>query len=1248
MALKISKLKHKPGLAIAGPLASGGFYSHFNLRLAAELQQSGVYELGLFADEGGAEVEPQLRPTLGRLPRELKFQIEHRTLPVMQPPARGHWVLAQPWEYGSLPIEWQPLFRYSADEIWVHTPNNLEAYLREGVDAERLVRVPMGVDPQYFLPVGPKLELPGTRPFKFLFVGESLWYSGLDTLLQAFYEEFLPDEQVSLMVMEWTEAPQSSRQATLDKLHALQREPDCPPIHYIDRRMSDGERAALYRSCQALVYPCRAEAFGVQVLEAAACGLPMILADLEGHFGLPESDSVTWLPTRLSRQAEARIGGLATLNQPIWSEVNPIELRQRLREFYEQRDRAPAAGAQALAETVRQDYAWSTIAAQVRGRLEALASQPVFREEQNRLQQETLRGLEAMDAGDSDRALEMLQEVQASVPQDPMLLLDLAGLQIQREAYPEALAYLEQALPMAPSHPNLYHATGIALYHLDAWRLAADYFARTLKLQPDHKGAFESLAPAQQRAGEADDRSQDFAGLEAWLIGQSDTKARPTLSLCMIVKNEEAFLRQCLESVKGAVDEIVIADTGSTDGTREIALEFGAKLVDFEWNESFSDARNASLAQATSDWILVLDADEVISPETLPNLHQLISIPQPVQAGYLLKIRNLHAEDNEVDVVEHFMMRLFPNDPELRFHGVIHEQLGPVDAERPFDRLVAPDVLILHYGYIGKTMTDRDKYKRNLELIRTSITQEPENPFHWFNLGLTHRINREEDEALAAFEEAVELSRKLAHLPTYMAACYSYIISLLIERGAFAQALESCEQVPLECHQSPDFWVNFGSVWNGLGEYDKAVEAFERAMAMRSSAFTSVVSDRAATTWKPYAGIGNTYLMQNKLDQADYYFRRALKENAHNPEILLGLGRLALMRQSAEQADYYFQRLLEHPQAGELRFTGRYEMARARLLQGQEEEACHLLEGLLSEELGDALRTTVKSELSQIYLRQNRVVEASEMLEGLTDSEALMQALTLFYQQQGAYHKLVEMFSELIQKAERPNPQYFKHRGTAQLQLGEFAAAQTDFEQALALDGKDAESEHNLGVIALQNDDLAGARSHFERALTLNPELFESLLDLGKLEIYEQNAEAALIHLKAAYALNPRHRELLETQAFVEYGLGHSAEASGLYLDLIELNPGHTEAMIQLGYILNEAGEYGRALQLFEKALDLGATSLVLYNGVGLAFLQTDRYADARNAFLLALQQDPDNLELQRAVQLTDQLCNQSPLEAAT
>ena len=87
-----------------------------------------------------------------------------------------------------------------------------------------------------------------------------------------------------------------------------------------------------------------------------------------------------------------------------------------------------------------------------------------------------------------------------------------------------------------------------------------------------------------------------------------------TISLCMIVRNEEKVLARCLESVRGCVDEIIIVDTGSSDGTKEIAARFTDEIYDFEWIDDFSAARNYSFEQATGDYLLWLDADDVLLP----------------------------------------------------------------------------------------------------------------------------------------------------------------------------------------------------------------------------------------------------------------------------------------------------------------------------------------------------------------------------------------------------------------------------------------------------------------------------------------------------------------------------------------------------------------------------------------------------------------------------------------------------------
>lgn len=99
---------------------------------------------------------------------------------------------------------------------------------------------------------------------------------------------------------------------------------------------------------------------------------------------------------------------------------------------------------------------------------------------------------------------------------------------------------------------------------------------------------------------------------------------RQSLSLCMIVRNEEQNLSECLDSVKNVVDEIIVIDTGSTDETVGIAESYGAQVEHFPWCDDFSKARNESIKYASGDWILWLDADERLLPESIPVLQDLL------------------------------------------------------------------------------------------------------------------------------------------------------------------------------------------------------------------------------------------------------------------------------------------------------------------------------------------------------------------------------------------------------------------------------------------------------------------------------------------------------------------------------------------------------------------------------------------------------------------------------------------------
>ncbi len=213
----------------------------------------------------------------------------------------------------------------------------------------------------------------------------------------------------------------------------------------------------------------------------------------------------------------------------------------------------------------------------------------------------------------------------------------------------------------------------------------------------------------------------------------------PLLTLAMIVKNEEKMLNECLESVKGLVDEIVIVDTGSIDSTKDIAMKHNAKIYDFAWNNDFSEARNVALANSKGKWILYLDADERLNKIDNFKLKELLtSLPENV-GGLICTIESIHSNlTGEGDLHRGGYPRLFKNIgyPKVKFQGRVHEQIAPSLRDNGYEFLTS-DITISHLGYNQSREIMEGKVQRNYQMLLEHIKQEPINGYAWFQLGQT-------------------------------------------------------------------------------------------------------------------------------------------------------------------------------------------------------------------------------------------------------------------------------------------------------------------------------------------------------------------------------------------------------------------------------------------------------------------------------------------------------------------------------
>jgi GT2 family glycosyltransferase/tetratricopeptide (TPR) repeat protein len=329
------------------------------------------------------------------------------------------------------------------------------------------------------------------------------------------------------------------------------------------------------------------------------------------------------------------------------------------------------------------------------------------------------------------------------------------------DAAPKKSSRKPAAITLAPCALAGHLGQARELARKKQWPAAWTAALAAMGARPYHPEAYLLLAEIAQAAGDADsarrcakaarDMAPAWAPPKQFLRGQlrgsskpqwltlppalagQDGAAAPRVSVCLIVKNEERFLLQCLRSVRALASQIVVVDTGSTDRTIDLAREFGAEVHSFAWCDDFSAARNAALEHATGDWVLIIDADEELMPE------QAEAISREIRAaavmGYRLPIIQRGHEQEGCSYVP----RLFRNAPGLFFVGRIHEQVFSsiqVRCQQWGLKHQLGKAALLHHGYTGEVMAARNKIERNLRLLERAIEEMPREPNLIMSLGL--------------------------------------------------------------------------------------------------------------------------------------------------------------------------------------------------------------------------------------------------------------------------------------------------------------------------------------------------------------------------------------------------------------------------------------------------------------------------------------------------------------------------------
>lgn len=332
------------------------------------------------------------------------------------------------------------------------------------------------------------------------------------------------------------------------------------------------------------------------------------------------------------------------------------------------------------------------------------------------------------------------------------------------------------------------------------------------------------------------------------------------ISVCIIAKNEEKNIERCLSSLSPFGFEIILVDTGSSDRTKELAAKYTNKIFDFVWCDDFSAARNFSLAQASNEWIFMLDCDEWIEQIDIEELNYFRKHLSHA-AGSVTRVNLAGSPDSPSSIIDR--TERFFSKRRFAYTGIIHEQLTP-KFENSFETFLL-NTTIGHSGYLMTEEQRLGKAQRNISLLEKQLKETPNDPYTLYQLGKGYEMLPDSATSCLYFEQALrpELDFSLAYV---QALVISYG-EVLLDTKQFTKAL-SLSDYQDHFSDSADYFYLLGTIYTKNNLFENALESFETALSCTNAR-------RAGTnSFLPYYEIGVILSMISEWEMAKNYFTK--------------------------------------------------------------------------------------------------------------------------------------------------------------------------------------------------------------------------------------------------------------------------------------------------------------------------------------------------------------------------------------
>jgi tetratricopeptide (TPR) repeat protein len=725
----------------------------------------------------------------------------------------------------------------------------------------------------------------------------------------------------------------------------------------------------------------------------------------------------------------------------------------------------------------------------------------------------------------------------------------------------------------AALHIHFLNCFGVSQHNLGNNQEALAILTRAIEVNNDYPQSYINLATVLRHLGDTAGtrraisdglvhcaRKDDLQKLAREFLGDE------TISLCMIVKNEERMLAQCLDSVSGVVDEIIIVDTGSEDRTVEIAQQYGARVYHHPWEDNFSLARNQSLGYATCDWILIMDADEMMMKEDHTKLRQATRIPDMNVISVSVHNQQLRTGD-----LTSFLpsVRLWRRKLNGFYEGIVHNELR-IPASEP---VLRADIRLIHYGYGLDSEMMKKKIVRSKTLLLKQLEDNPDNAFANFNYSQLLR-GEYKTPPPEVCHEILEHSGTAVRNTDPKAAGQQHIhlmaLDQMVSAHFYLQDYDQAEQVARQALELEPNYLDalfaLGNIYAGKRDFEQAIPAYHAYIAAADrydpgGETKNLILIHATDQASAYFSLGLIHEEMQQPQQAISYFKKVFDYRSDYSDVNTHLAMLHYRAHDMESARNYAAKRLESAGSDLTARSILVDVARSQGHLGDARTECQRMLDI------DAINRPALDLLVQVER------EAGDLEAALGWTERILESTPEDYRAQYSkaetlmglmrYSDAARVYESLGQH-HPDDAEIANNLGNCHFKLHEYENAIRSYSRALAIEPQMAIALRNLGYTYFKAKDHANAVRKLTNYLDYVPEDFDILYLVARLYFELGQHADALRYVERCIMRQPQSAELLAFLADCYLKLGHVESARLGYQKALTLDPGFEPARTML------------------------------------------------------------------------------------